>query len=96
MPVGPHEVETLAAYLDALASDAGLRARMGRAAAQYAQREYDLNRVAELYQAALEAAAGGSAVRDEIARGLADAAAEVGFDASGVDEVAAAARELGF
>ena len=57
VPVGPHEVETLAAYLDALASDAGLRARMGRAAAQYARREYDLNRVAELY---LGGARGGS------------------------------------
>jgi glycosyltransferase involved in cell wall biosynthesis len=95
VPVGPHEVETLAAYLDALASDAGLRTRMGHAAAQHARREYDLNRVAELYLAALEEAAGGRLVRDDVARELAVAAADVGFDPRGVDELAVRARELG-
>ena len=94
VPVGPQEVETLTAYLDALASDAALRARMGDAAAQHARSEYDLNRIVELYVAALEEAAGGGLVRDEVARELAVAAAEVGLDSGNVDELAAHAREI--
>ena len=94
VPVGPHEVETLAAYLDALAADPALRARMGHAAAQYARREYDLNRVAELYVAALEEAAGGRLVRDEVARELAIAAADVRLDSRSLDELAVRAQEL--
>jgi len=95
VPVGPYEVETLAAYLDALASDAALRTRMGRAAAQHARREYDLNHVAELYVAAIEQAAAGRLVRDEVAGELAVAAADVRLDAANIDELAAQARELG-
>ena len=94
VPVGAGEVETLAAYLDALASHGALRARMGDAAARHARREYDLNRVGELYVAALEEAAGGPHVRDEVAHELAVAAADVGLASRDLDDVAARAREL--
>ena len=62
VPVGSREVETLAAFLDALASDPELRSRMGRAAAAYARKEHSLDRVADLYVTALEEGAGGTAV----------------------------------
>jgi glycosyltransferase involved in cell wall biosynthesis len=94
VPVGQHEVETLAAYLDALASDATLRARMGHAAAEHARREFNLDKVAERYVAALEEAAGGRLARDDVARELAIATADVGLDSRGVDELAVRAREL--
>jgi glycosyltransferase involved in cell wall biosynthesis len=94
VPVGPHEVETLAAFIDALASDPALRARMGHAAAEHGRREYDVDRVAELYLAALEEAVGGQLVRDEVARQLAVAAADVALDSRGVDDLAARTREL--
>jgi glycosyltransferase involved in cell wall biosynthesis len=95
VPVGAHEVEILAAYLDALASDATLRARMGRAAATYCRREHDLDRTAELYLAALEEAAGGPALREELGRELASAAVDVRLDTDGVRELAARSWELG-
>ena len=60
VPVGSREVETLAAFLDALASDPGLRSRMGRAAAAYARREHSVDRVADLYVTAIEEGAGGT------------------------------------
>ena len=96
VPVGPGEVETLTAYLEALASDDELRRKMGRAAAEYARTEHDLDHVAERYLAALEEAAGGGAVRDEVARELARAAWEVGIDESSpaLAELASGAREL--
>jgi glycosyltransferase involved in cell wall biosynthesis len=94
VPVGRAEVETLAAFLDALASDPALRARMGQAAGEYARREHDLNRAAELYLAALEEAVGGPLVRDEVDQELAIAAADVGLRSRGLDELAARAREL--
>ena len=80
VPVDEFEVETLAAVLERLAEDDGLRARMGAAASSYARREHDLDRVADLYVAALEELAGGPAVRDPVLRGLAKAADEVGID----------------
>jgi glycosyltransferase involved in cell wall biosynthesis len=97
VPVGPAEVETLTAFLDALASDEELRRKMGRAAADYARLEHDLDRVASLYVAALEEAAGGSAVRDELAGELARSAWEVGLSARDpeLSRIAAKARELG-
>lgn len=51
VPVDEWEVETLAAYLDRLASDPGLRERLGAAGAEYARREHDLGRVADSYAA---------------------------------------------
>lgn len=97
VPVDVREVETLAAFLDALASDPGLRERMSRSAREYVRREHDLDHVAELYVSALEEGAGGPVVRDEIAGELARAAWDVGFDARSMElgEVAARVRELG-
>ena len=97
VPVGPGEVETLSAFLGALASDEELRRTMGRAAAEYARQEHDLDRAADRYVAALEEAAGGPAVREELAEELARSAWEVGIDARNVQlgEIAASARELG-
>jgi glycosyltransferase involved in cell wall biosynthesis len=51
VPVDEWEVETLAAYLDRLASDSGLRKHLGAAGAEYAGREHDLGRVADAYAA---------------------------------------------
>jgi glycosyltransferase involved in cell wall biosynthesis len=95
VPVGTHEVETLVAYLDALASDGGLRARMGRTAARYSRDEHDLDSAAQLYLAALEEAAGGPALRDELAGELAAVAGEVGIGWDGVTDLAAKSREIG-
>jgi hypothetical protein len=52
---------------------------MGAAAAELARREHDLGRVAELYAAALEEAAGGEAVADSVLREVSQAAADVGI-----------------
>ena len=70
---------------------------MGAAAAEYARREHDLDRVADLYLAALEEVAGGPAVRDAVLGEVARAAHEVGMDAYDPDlaEVAGRMREVG-
>jgi hypothetical protein len=54
---------------------------MGANAAELARREHDVERVAELYAAALERAAGGAAVDDAVLRDVSDAASEVGISA---------------
>lgn len=97
VPVDEFEVATLAASLERLAEDDGLRERMGAAAAEYARSEHDLGRVADLYVAALEEVAGGPAVRDAVLGEVAKAAHEVGLTAydKELGEVAAAAREVG-
>jgi len=77
--VDEHEVETIVAALELLAGDEGVRLAMGRAARELVEREHDLERVAELYAAALEEAAGGPAVRDAVLREVAGAAAGVGL-----------------
>ena len=48
VPVDEFEVTTLAAVIDRLAEDDELRARMSAAAVEYARREHDLDRVADL------------------------------------------------
>ena len=68
VPVDDHEVETLAAALELLASRPDVRAAMGEAARELARREHDLDRVADLYVAAFEQAAGGGAVADAVLR----------------------------
>jgi hypothetical protein len=66
---------------------------MGTAASELAQRDHDLDRIAELYTAALEEAAGGELVAGAVVREVAEAAAEVGI--SGDDpEAAEIARRL--
>jgi glycosyltransferase involved in cell wall biosynthesis len=87
------EVDALAASLLRLIEDPGRAETMSTAARAYAEREHELARVADLYAAALEQAAGGAAVRDELLREVAAAAAEVGVDDTG--EVSEALREVG-
>ena len=87
------ELDALAASLLQLAEDQSLAARMSAAARELALREHDLTRVADLYTSALEEAAGGAAVRDELLREVGAAAADVGV--SDTREVADALREVG-
>jgi glycosyltransferase involved in cell wall biosynthesis len=82
------EVESLAAALLLLADPERRAARSG-----HPLPEHELEHVADLYVAALEQAAGGARVRDELLDGVAQAAAEVGLDDS--ERLAAAAREVG-
>ena len=87
------EAETLASALLHLAEDGDRRAAMAAAARDYARREHDLARVADLYVAALEQAAGGPAVRESLLAETAQAAADVGLEDT--RRVAAALREVG-
>jgi glycosyltransferase involved in cell wall biosynthesis len=82
------EVESLAAAL-LLLSDPDRRT----AFSGYTVDEHDLGRVADLYAAALEEAAGGAQVRDVLLDGVVQAAADVGLDDT--DRLATAAREVG-
>ncbi len=89
------EVETLAAELERLLGDDEARAAMSAAAHELATTEHALGRVADLYAATLEEAAGGEAVREAVTREVADAAAEVGIgpDDPEAKELAARLRE---
>ena len=70
---------------------------MGAAASSYVRREHDLDRVAELYVAALEEVAGGPAIRDAVLHEVAKAADDVGIGRNDPDvgEIAISAREVG-
>jgi glycosyltransferase involved in cell wall biosynthesis len=76
------EVDTLATILAELCTNRALREGLGRSALEYASREHRLERVADLYAAAVEEAAGGSAVRDEVTRRVARSLHDVGLDAT--------------
>jgi glycosyltransferase involved in cell wall biosynthesis len=93
VPVDVHETNTLARALE-LAASAPANEAMRAAARAYVAREHDLERVADLYVAALEEALGGGAVRDAVLGEVADAAAEVGIGAD-APEAAELARRLG-
>lgn len=97
VPVDRWEVDTVTAILDRLCVDATLRERLGEAALEYARREHGLERVADLYTAALEEAAGGEAVRTEIAGRLAERLHEVGVRSADTEVALVKARlsELG-
>jgi glycosyltransferase involved in cell wall biosynthesis len=56
VPAEGDEVESLTAALEELAADPARRARMGAASLELAKTEHDLDHVADLYAAALEAA----------------------------------------
>jgi glycosyltransferase involved in cell wall biosynthesis len=90
VPVGADEVEVLTTHLELLGGDSDLRAAMGAAARDLAEREHDVGHVAEAYVAALEEAAGGPAVEQAVQKAVASAAADVGLSAGG-DEL----REVG-
>jgi glycosyltransferase involved in cell wall biosynthesis len=89
------EVETLTAELERLLGDDRARAAMSAAALELATTEHALDRVADLYVATLEEAAGGEAVREAVTREVAEAAAEVGIspDDPETKELAARLRE---
>jgi len=82
IPVDEGETDALAAGLELLVAREDVRAEMSRAALELARREHDLERVADLYAAALEEAAGGPAVVDAVLREVSEAAAEVGIEPS--------------
>jgi glycosyltransferase involved in cell wall biosynthesis len=88
VPVGPGEVDALAA---ALAGDLRDRGAAGRA---LAEREHGVERVARLYAEACEEVLGLRTVEDGVLRQVAEAGAEVGVDAATVRAVAAAAHEV--
>jgi len=88
-----HEAEALEAALELLVSRPDVREAMGAAAGELARREHDVERVAERYAAALELAAGGTAVDERVLVEVADAAAGVGI-APGTPEAAELARRL--
>ena len=94
IPVDELEVETLAAALELLVSRPDLRAEMGLAARDLAQREHGLEHVAELYTSAFEQAAGGPAVDDVVLGEVTEAAASVGI-APGSPEAREIAARLG-
>jgi glycosyltransferase involved in cell wall biosynthesis len=79
VPVDGDEVDTLAAALELLVTRDDVRGAMGSAAAELARREHDLDRIADLYAAALEETAGGEAVGDAVLREVSEAAAGVGI-----------------
>ena len=81
VPPDDDEVATLTAALELLASRSDVRVTMGENAADLARREHDVDRVAELYVAALETTAGGRAVGDAVLRDVSAAAADVGISA---------------
>jgi glycosyltransferase involved in cell wall biosynthesis len=91
------EVASLAAALERLASDEETRRSLGDAAAGLAATEHALDRVADLYTAALEEAAGGSEVREAVLREVSAAAAETGIgpDDPEARELATRLREVG-
>lgn len=93
VPVDDAELATLTAALDLLVTHEDARAELGRAGAELARREHDLDRVADLYVAALEEAAGGDAVGDTVLREVSGAAADVGI-APGSAEARELARRL--
>jgi glycosyltransferase involved in cell wall biosynthesis len=98
VPVDGQEVQTIGEVLELLGRDPDLRARMGETARAIARRHHDVGRVADLYAAALEEAAGGDAVREAVVGEVAQAAEEVGLQANGpaLTEVAERLREVGY
>ena len=97
VPVDESEAQTLAVALATLAGDAEARAARGAAALALARGEHAVDRVADLYAAALEQAAGGRAVGDAVLVDVAQAAAAVGIEATAPEagELAARLREVG-
>ncbi len=97
VPPDDLEVDTIAAALELLASRSDVREAMGGTAAGLARREHDVNRVAELYAAALEQAAGGESVQNAVLREVSEAAADVGISANTAEarEIARRLAEVG-
>jgi glycosyltransferase involved in cell wall biosynthesis len=81
IPPDDDEVATLTAALELLASRPDLREAMGANASDLARREHRVERVADLYVAALERGAGGAAVDEAVLREVSEAASDVGISA---------------
>jgi glycosyltransferase involved in cell wall biosynthesis len=96
IPVDETEAGVLAEALELLARREDVREAMGRAALDLARRDHDLDRVADLYVAALEVAAGGEAVDEAVLRDVSKAAADVGIspDAAEAGEIARRLAEV--
>jgi len=92
VPVDDEETTALVAALQLLASRPDVRAAMGAAALELARRTHALDRVADLYVAAFEQAAGGPAVADSVLREVSRAAAEVGIGPGSAEEQIVATR----
>jgi glycosyltransferase involved in cell wall biosynthesis len=92
--VDEHEVDTLAAAIELLATRADVRSAMGAAAAELARGPYAVDRVAEGYVAAFEQIAGGGTIADDVLGEVGEAAAAVGI-APGTAEARELARRLG-
>jgi glycosyltransferase involved in cell wall biosynthesis len=92
VPPDEHETETLHAALELLARDERARATMSAAALDLVSREHDLERVADLYASALEQAAGGEAVTENVLGDVALAAAEVGIEPGSPEAAELASR----
>ena len=92
VPVDEHEPDTLAAALELLSLRDDVRTAMGEAARALAEREHAVDRVAELYAAALEQAAGGAAVQEAVLADVARAAADVGIGTDAPETAAIAQR----
>jgi glycosyltransferase involved in cell wall biosynthesis len=95
--VDGREVQTIGEVLELLGRDPGLRATMGEAGRTTTRRDHDVGRVADLYAAALEEAAGGDAVQEAVVGEVARAAEEVGLRPNGpaLTDVAERLREVG-
>ena len=97
IPVDERETDALVQALEQLAGDAAYRERMGKAAANWARREHDLDRTADLYVAALEESVGRADVERAVLDDVATAASELGLDpdAPELTDVATRLREVG-
>jgi glycosyltransferase involved in cell wall biosynthesis len=84
-----NEVATLTAGLELLATRPDVRDAMSANATALGRREHDVDRVAELYVAALERTLGGGSVDDAVLHEVTAAAADVGISADSAE-----AREI--
>jgi glycosyltransferase involved in cell wall biosynthesis len=89
VPPDGDEVATLTAGLELLATRPDVRDAMSANATALARREHDVDRVAELYVAALERTLGGGSVDDAVLHEVTAAAAGVGISADSAE-----AREI--
>ena len=98
VPVDDGEIPALAAALELLAASEATQRAMSDAARVYVDRVHAVQRVGEEYTAALEEAAGGTAVADAVVREVALAAAEVGVEPGTpfAQELGVRLEELGF
>jgi glycosyltransferase involved in cell wall biosynthesis len=86
------EVASLVAALELLSTRPDVRQAMAEAALELGRTTHALDRVADLYVAAFEQAAGGATVSDEVLGDVSRAAADVGIEPGSADAHEIAAR----